>query len=347
MLTLFALCVKDHNETIYADYAATTPCHPKVVKKMEPYWGLPYGNANSKHAFGLKAKHAIQKAKTRIARLIKADPEEIVFTSGATEANHIAIRQLNKKTHIITSVIEHKSVLYACKNLDIRITYVPVKKDGRICLDTLEKSITADTGLVSIMWVNNETGIIQPIQEIAAICRKHNIPFHTDASQAVGKVDIDAHMVDAMSFTAHKIYGPQGVGALYVRKGLHIERSGTPPTALCIGFGAACKLMMQTPYPTEYYERFYKALQNYGVILNGDNKYRVPDVFNVRFQGKIPAEFIKNVAMSQGSACLKEPSYVLREMGLTEDEIAHSFRISLSRFVTEDEVDALTSVITS
>jgi len=191
------------------------------------------------------------------------------------------------------------------------------------------------------MWVNNETGIIQPVEEIAAICKEHGLIFHTDASQALGKVDINIKDIDAMSFTSHKIYGPQGIGALYVKNGLCVKRAGTLPTALCVGFGEACELLKQTHIPHAYYRQSHQALKNYGVVFNGDPAHRVPDIFNVRFMQKIPHVFIQKVAISQGSACLKEWSYVLKEMGLNEDEIAHSFRISLSRFITQREIKEL------
>jgi len=359
MLFLFSLCLTHHKEIIYADHAATTPCHPSIIKRMKPYWTLPYANAHSKHAFGLKAKKAIQQAQQHIAHLIQASPCEIIFTSGATEANYLALTGLIKasqKKHIITSVIEHKSILDVCKKLEkegYSVTYIPVKKDGRICMDTLKKSITKDTGLISIMWVNNETGIIQPIDEIIDVCQRYKILFHTDASQALCRIPVHVQHIDAMSITAHKIYGPQGIGALYLKKNtpfaspysFDTPRPGTLPTALCVGFGAACAIIETIPLPHDLMKTLIQALKQYGVMFNGEETHRIPDIVNIRFHQKIPHHFLKKVALSQGAACLKKPSYVLKAMGLNDAEIAMSFRLSLGRFITKEQVEHLITLL--
>lgn len=352
----FGFCIKNHQQKIYLDYNATTPCDKRVVKKMQRYWFDSYGNANSYHRFGFKAKRAIEIAQEKIAKVIHAHPQDIVFTSGSTESNYIALKGLAnpKKNHIITCVTEHKSILNVCKKLEkegFEVTYLPVMKNGLIDLEVFRKAIKSNTGLVSIMWVNNEIGVIQPIKEISYICKEKGIIFHTDAAQALGKIDVDAHLVDCMSITAHKIYGPKGIGALYIKKGLRLVypygddmvRSGTLPTALCVGFGEACALLKIQDY-TLYTNMLLKAFLKYGAVVNGDLKHRVSGQLNVRFK-KVPMTFVKEVAVSQGAACLKEQSYVLKALGLNQDEISRSFRISMGRFTTEQEIKKIISYL--
>lgn len=369
---------------IYLDYQATTPCDPRVVKKMLPYFVEHFGNPHSRnHAYGWEAETAVEHAREQIAHLINADPREIIFTSGATESNNIAIKGVSdfykdKKNHIITCVTEHKCVLDSCRHLEdkgFKVTYLPVQANGIVNLNDLKNAITDQTILVSIMMVNNEIGVIQPIAEIGKICREHSIYFHTDAAQAAGKIPINVEEmnIDLLSISGHKIYGPKGIGALFVRRKPRVRlnaiitgggqergmRSGTLPTPLCVGLGEACAIA-QKEMKSEYerihilFKRLYTGLQQNldQVYLNGDQRQRIPGNLNVSFayvEGEGLMMGIKDLAVSSGSACTSaslEPSYVLRALGV-EEELAHtSLRIGIGRFTTEEEIDQAINSIT-
>lgn len=371
---------------IYLDYAATCPVDPRVVDKMVPYFGEVYGNAASRtHAFGWAAEEAVEQAREHIAGGCGAIAKEIAFTSGATESNNLAIKGVadynrEKGNHIITVVTEHKAVLDTAKHLErngFEVTYLEVDEEGLISLEALEAAITDQTTLVSVMFANNETGVVQPIAEIGAICRKHKVLFHTDAVQAFGKVpiDVDAMNIDLMSMSAHKIYGPKGVGALYVRRrkprvrlspqihgGGHERgnRSGTLNVPGIVGFGEAVRLAVEA-MPTEakrilemreyLRERFNSEIPH--AILNGSLEHRLPGTLNMSFayvEGESLLMGLKEIAISSGSACTSaslEPSYVLRAMGL-DDELAHSsLRITIGRFTTREELDYVAELIKS
>lgn len=368
---------------IYLDYQATTPCDPRVLKMMLPYFTEEFGNPHSRsHAYGWKAEEAVDQARAQVAAILGADPREVIFTSGATEANNLAIKGVahfykDQKNHIITCSTEHKCVLDSCRHLEqegFKVTYLPVKSNGIIDLDDLRKAITDQTVLVSIMAVNNEIGVIQPLAEIGKICREAGVFFHTDAAQAVGKIplDVNAMNIDLLSISGHKLYGPKGVGALYVRRKPRVRlqalingggqergmRSGTLSTPLCVGFGEACALA-QTEMTAESARlqalsaRFYKVIQDSleEVYLNGDAEQRIPGNLNISFahvEGEGLMMGIKELALSSGSACTSaslEPSYVLRALGV-EVEMAHtSLRIGFGRFTTEEEVDTAAEMI--
>ncbi len=371
---------------IYLDYAATCPVDPRVVDKMVPYFGEVYGNAASRtHAFGWAAEEAVENARETIASACGATAKEIAFTSGATESNNLAIKGVaeynrEKGNHIITVVTEHKAVLDTAKHLErsgFEVTYLGVDEEGLVSLEALEAAITDQTTLVSVMFANNETGVIQPIAEIGAICRKHKVLFHTDAVQAFGKVpiDVDAMNIDLMSMSAHKIYGPKGVGALYVRRrkprvrlapqihgGGHERgnRSGTLNVPGIVGFGEAVRLAVES-MPTEakrifeLREYLRERLDNEipHAILNGSLEHRLPGTLNMSFayvEGESLLMGLKEIAISSGSACTSaslEPSYVLRAMGL-DDELAHSsLRITIGRFTTREELDYVAELIKS
>lgn len=361
---------------IYLDYQSTTPCDPRVVEKMIPYFSHIFGNPHSRnHVFGWMAEEAVENARKEVALLIGADEREIIFTSGATESNNLAIKGLagfygDQKRHIITCVTEHKCVLESCRQLEqqgFEITYLPVQQNGLINLDELKEAIRPDTLLVSIMAVNNEIGVIQPIKEIGALCRENNVFFHTDAAQAAGKMPIDVNEmnIDLLSISGHKMYGPKGVGALFVRRKPRVRlnhllsgggqergmRSGTLSPALCVGLGEAARIArLQMP---QEYERLQK-LTNLmlteirsnldEVYLNGDEHSRIPGSLNLSFayvEGEGLMMGIKELAVSSGSACTSsslEPSYVLRALGV-EEELAHtSIRFGMGRFTTEEEI---------
>lgn len=368
---------------IYLDYQATTPCDPRVLKVMLPYFTEEFGNPHSRsHAYGWKAEEAVDQARQQVAAILAADPREVIFTSGATEANNLAIKGVahfykDKKNHIITCSTEHKCVLDSCRHLEqegFKITYLPVKANGIIDLEDLRGAITDQTVLVSIMAVNNEIGVIQPLAEIGKICRDAGVFFHTDAAQAVGKIplDVNAMNIDLLSLSGHKLYGPKGVGALYVRRKPRVRlqalingggqergmRSGTLSTPLCVGLGEACALA-QTEMATESARlkalsaRFYKVIQDSleEVYLNGDADQRIPGNLNISFahvEGEGLMMGIKELALSSGSACTSaslEPSYVLRALGV-EVEMAHtSLRIGFGRFTTEEDVDTAAKMI--
>lgn len=365
-------------QQIYLDYQATTPCDPQVVEAMLPYFTHHFGNPHSRnHPHGWVAEEAVEKARLQVANIIHADPREIVFTSGATESNNLALQGVlefykDKKNHIVTCLTEHKCILDTCRHLEqkgFKVTYLPVQQNGLVDLAQLEEAITDQTALVSIMAVHNEIGVIQPIKEIGAICRRKGVFFHTDAAQAIGKIPIDVEEmnIDLMSISAHKLYGPKGIGALYVRRKPRVRlsalihgggqergmRSGTLSPALCIGMGMACEIAQQDlPTESKYLlrlrDRFYNTImQNLShVYLNGDLHQRIPGNLNLSFayvEGEGLMMGIKELSVSSGSACTSEslePSYVLRALGVGE-ELAHtSLRIGFGRFTTEEEVDS-------
>ncbi|MBS1532675.1 MAG: IscS subfamily cysteine desulfurase [Bacteroidetes bacterium] len=365
------------NLPIYLDNNATTPMDPRVLEAMIPYFTQKFGNAASRnHPFGWIAEEAVDYAREQVAKLIGASEKEIIFTSGATEADNLAIKGVfemykDKGNHIITAVTEHKAVLDTCKHLEklgARVTYLPVKEDGLIDLAELEATMTPETILVSIMYGNNEIGVIQPVKEIAAIAHKHGALFMTDATQAVGKipVDVNADGIDLLACSAHKIYGPKGVGALYVRrKGPRVKvtaqmdggghergmRSGTLNVPGIVGFGKACELCMQE---MESEAKRLSALRDKlqtslleleESYVNGNQEHRLPHVANISFkyvEGEGLMMAMKDLAVSSGSACTSaslEPSYVLKSLGLSDDLAHSSIRYGLGRFTTEEEVD--------
>lgn len=362
---------------IYLDNNATTPIDPRVLEAMMPYFTTHFGNAASRsHSFGWSAEEAVDYAREQIATLIGANPKEIIFTSGATEADNLAIKGVfemyaAKGKHIITLNTEHKAVLDTCKHLEklgAEITYLSVQEDGLLDLAELEAAMRPDTILVSVMYGNNEIGVVQPIKEISAIAHKHGALFMTDGTQAVGKipVDVNADGIDLMAFSAHKMYGPKGVGALYVRrKGPRVKvtaqldggghergmRSGTLNVPGIVGFGKACevaRLDMESDTKRIIALRDKlesELLQVEEAYLNGSKEHRLPHVANISFkyvEGEGLMMGVKDIAVSSGSACTSaslEPSYVLKNLGL-DDELAHSsLRFGLSRFTTEEEVD--------
>ena len=367
------------SKQLYFDYQATTPMDPRALALMLPYFTEKFGNPHSKsHSYGWESEDAIEIARAQIAHLIKADPKEIIFTSGATESNNLAIKGIaefygDKKRHIVTLSTEHKCVLDTCRHLEqkgFEVTYLPVLQNGIVDLDLLKSSIRSDTMLVSIMAVNNEIGVIQPIQEIGQICRAHNVFFHTDAAQAFGKIslDVESMQIDLMSISAHKIYGPKGIGALYVRRKPRIRlnalingggqergmRSGTLPTPLCVGFGEAARLaaleMADENKRLESFKNYFWETLSTGlkdIYLNGDFNNRIPGNLNISFayvEGESLLMGLKDIALSSGSACTSsslEPSYVLRALGV-EEELAHtSLRFGFGRFTTLKEVEFL------
>lgn len=365
------------NLPIYLDNNATTPMDPRVLEAMIPYFTQKFGNAASRnHSFGWVAEEAVDYAREQVAKLIGASEKEIIFTSGATEGDNLAIKGVfemykDKGNHIITAVTEHKAVLDTCKHLEklgARITYLPVKEDGLIDLAELEAAMTPETILVSIMYGNNEIGVIQPIREISAIAHKHGALFMTDATQAVGKipVDVNADGIDLLACSAHKIYGPKGVGALYVRrKGPRVKvtaqmdggghergmRSGTLNVPGIVGFGKACELCQQEMESeakrlSAMRDRLQASLleleESY---VNGNQEHRLPHVANISFkyvEGEGLMMAMKDLAVSSGSACTSaslEPSYVLKSLGLSDDLAHSSIRFGLGRFTTDEDID--------
>jgi cysteine desulfurase len=362
---------------IYLDNNATTPVDPRVLQEMLPYFTEVFGNSASRnHSFGWKAEEAVDYAREQVANLIGASEKEIIFTSGATESNNLAIKGVfemyaDKGNHIITCVTEHKAVLDTCKHLEklgAEITYLPVSLDGLLDLELLEAAMKPSTILVSVMFANNEIGVIQPIKEIAAIAHKHGALFHTDATQAVGKVntDVNEFHIDLLSMSAHKMYGPKGIGALYVRRknprvkvtaqidgGGHERgmRSGTLNVPGIVGFGKACEIArLEMNQDAARLSKLRDKLENALLKLeesyvNGNKEHRLPHVTNISFkyvEGEGLMMGVKDIAVSSGSACTSaslEPSYVLKSLGL-DDDLAHSsLRFGLSRFTTEEEVD--------
>ncbi len=370
---------------IYMDYQASTPCDPRVLERMLPFFCSIYGNPHSRnHMYGWLAEEAIELARHQIAELINADEREIIFTSGATESNNLAIKGVasfygDQRRHIVTCVTEHKCVLESCRALEqqgFQITYLPVQQNGIIDLNHLEASLCDDTLLVSIMTVNNEIGVIQPIAEIGRMCRARGIFFHTDAAQAAGKIplDVQAMNIDMMSLSAHKMYGPKGVGALYVRRKPRVRlnalisgggqergmRSGTLPTPLCVGFGEAAfiaknEMVEESKRVHVLTDRILSGIRAKlpEVYLNGDEVQRAPGNLNLSFayvEGEGLMMGIKELSVSSGSACTSaslEPSYVLRAIGVTEDLAHTSIRFGIGRFTTAAEVDTAVDKIVS
>ncbi|MBN9095552.1 IscS subfamily cysteine desulfurase [Pandoraea pnomenusa] len=363
---------------IYMDYSATTPVDPRVVERMVPYLAVNFGNpASRSHSYGWAAEAAVETAREDVAALLGADPREIVWTSGATEGNNLAIKGAanfysGKGKHLITVKTEHKAVLDTMRELErqgFEVTYLDMQADGLITVDMLRDALRPDTILVSVMMVNNEIGVIQPIAEIGELCRERGIVFHCDAVQAAGKIPIDLQSlkVDLMTVTAHKVYGPKGIGALYVRRKPRIRieaqihggghergmRSGTLPTHQIVGMGEAFRLARlelasEAARVGALRDRLLAGLKAMDeVYVNGDLTHRVPHNLNVSFnfvEGESLIMGIKGVAVSSGSACTSaslEPSFVLRALGRS-DELAHSsIRFTLGRFSTEAEVDSV------
>ena len=361
---------------IYLDYGATTPCDPRVVDAMIPWLREHFGNpASRSHAWGWEAEAAVEKARGEVADLIGADPREIVWTSGATESNNLAIKGAaqfykTRGKHLITVKTEHKAVLDPCRELERQgfdVTYLDVQQDGLLDFELLKAAIRPDTILISVMFVNNEIGVIQDIPAIGALCREKGIIFHVDAAQATGKLEIDLKSlpVDLMSLASHKTYGPKGIGALYVRRKPRVRleaqmhggghergmRSGTLPTHQCVGMGEAFRLArlemaQDTAKALALHQRLLSGLKDVEeVFLNGHASQRVPHNLNMSFnyvEGESLIMGIKGLAVSSGSACTSaslEPSYVLRALGRS-DELAHSsLRMTIGRFTTEEEID--------
>lgn len=369
---------------VYLDYAATTPVDKRVAEKMIPYLTETFGNpASSSHAFGWAAEEAVEKARADIAALINADAKEIVFTSGATESDNLAIKGAahfyqSKGKHLITVKTEHKAVLDTMRELErqgFEVTYLGVQENGLIDLDELKAAIRPDTILISVMWVNNEIGVVQDIPAIGEICRERKIVFHVDAAQACGKVpvDVEAAKIDLLSMSGHKVYGPKGIGALYVRRKPRVRleaqmhggghergfRSGTLPTHQIVGMGEAFRIAKEElEQDMAHYRKlrdiFLKGIEGIEeVYINGDLEHRAPNNLNVSFnfvEGESLIMAVKELAVSSGSACTSaslEPSYVLRALG-RNDELAHSsLRITFGRMTTEEEVQFAAELIKS
>ena len=369
--------IRRNDQPIYLDYQATTPLDPRVLEAMMPYFTYKFGNAHSRsHSYGWEAEEGVEKARAQVAKLIGADEKEVIYTSGATESNNLAIKGVadfykDRRNHVVTTVTEHKCVLDTCRHLEqegFTVTYLPVQQNGLVDLDVLRAAVTDKTVVVSIMAVNNEIGVIQPLAEIGKICREKGAFFHTDAAQAAGKIplDVEAMNIDLMSISGHKIYGPKGIGALYVRRKPRVRlaamihgggqergfRSGTLPTPLCVGLGEAAEICMkemdaEAVRLTKLRDRMLKGLNAKlpEIYVNGDLEHRIPGNLNISFahvEGESLMMGIKNLSVSSCSACTSaslEPSYVLRALGV-EEEMAHtSLRIGLGRFTTEHEVD--------
>ncbi|MBI3680913.1 MAG: IscS subfamily cysteine desulfurase [Acidobacteria bacterium] len=370
---------------IYMDYHATTPMDPRVLEAMAPYFTSRFGNAASRnHSFGWEAEEAVEKARRQVADLIGASAKEIVWTSGATESNNLALKGVaemyaERGNHIITAATEHKAVLDTCKRLEkhgCRISYLPVTASGLIDLDMLRESITDKTILISIMYANNEIGVLQPIGEIGRIAREKGVLFHVDAVQAVGKIPVNvlADNIDILSISAHKLYGPKGVGALYVRRknprvqltaqmdgGGHERgmRSGTLNVPGIVGLGEACAICQkEMPEESARLGRLRDKLRDslFGgldeVYINGAMDHRLPHNLNISFafvEGESLLMGINDVAVSSGSACTSatlEPSYVLKALGAGDDLAHSSIRFGLGRFTTEEEVDYVSGKVT-
>lgn len=362
---------------IYLDNNATTPCDPRVVEAMLPYFTNQFGNAASRsHSFGWAAEEAVEMAREQVARLIGAEPKEMVFTSGATEADNLAIKGMfemyaGKGNHLITVKTEHNAVLDTCKHIERlggETTYLDVKADGLVDLKELGNAIKPTTILIAVMYANNETGVTQHIKQISAISKKHNIIFFSDAVQAIGKIPVNVleDGIDLMAITAHKIYGPKGIGALYVRRknprikltaqmdgGGHEKgmRSGTLNVPAIVGFGKACELARlemekESQQINHLRNKLEAALLDVGATINGNTQHRLPGVANLSFSN-IEAEGLmmrlnKYIAASSGSACTSaslEPSHVLKAMGLSDEQAFSTVRFGLGRFTKDDEID--------
>ncbi|MBF0214264.1 MAG: IscS subfamily cysteine desulfurase [Magnetococcales bacterium] len=371
------------NKPIYMDYQATTPVDPRVMEAMLPWFVEKFGNpASRSHAYGWEADEAISLARKQVASIIKADPREIVFTSGATESDNLAIWGVaqfyrDKGNHIITPTTEHKAVLDTCRHLEaegFEVTYLPVQTNGLVDLKSLEDAITPQTTLVSIMAVNNEMGVIQPLEAIGRLCRQKKVFFHCDAAQGVGKIpiDVNAMNIDLLSISGHKLYGPKGIGALYVRRQPRVRlkaimhggghergmRSGTLPTPLLVGLGEACRISEEEMAQENTRLLALRERLRHGIMsqlthvsLNGDPEARVAGNLNISFgyvEGESLMMAIKEVAVSSGSACTSaslEPSYVLRAMGVNEEMAHTSIRFGIGRFTTEAEVDHVIRIV--
>jgi len=368
---------------LYLDMQATTPVDPRVLDVMMPLLTENFGNPHSKsHMYGWEAMEIVEDARQKVANLIGADQKDIVFTSGATESNNLAIKGVarfykDKKRHLITNVTEHKCVLDSCRVLEqegFRVTYLPVEKNGLVNVNRLEEAITEETSLVSIMSVSNEIGVVQPLEAIGEVCRRHKVFFHTDAAQAVGKIplNVDKMNIDLMSISGHKIYGPKGIGALYVRRKPRVRlepiisgggqerglRSGTLPSPLIAGFGEACRIAQEEmerdrQHVTKLFHRLLDGVKKRipEIYVNGDLQARYHGNLNISFayvEGESLMMGIKEIACSSGSACTSaslEPSYVLRALGV-DDELAHtSIRFGIGRFTTEREIDYTIEIV--
>ncbi len=362
----------------YLDNNATTPTDPRVVNEMLPYFSEKFGNASSRnHAYGWEAKEAVDHAREQVAELIGANPSEIIFTSGATESNNLALKGLlNEGDYFITCTTEHKAILdpaesLAAKGIDVKI--LPVQSDGLLEINAFKKVISEHTRLVSIMMANNETGCIQPIKELSTITHSYQGLFHSDATQAVGKilVDVSELGIDLMSFSSHKMYGPKGIGALYIRKGTRVGsliegggheqgiRSGTLNVPAIVGFGKACELCKQemreeTSKVKNLRDKLEQSLLSIeGTQLNGGIENRLPNVTNIAFSGVDGERLLlslNGLAVSQGSACTSavvEPSHVLKAMGIPDHLANSSLRFSLGRFTTEEEIDFAIEKVTA
>ncbi len=376
---------KERARPIYLDYQATAPTDPRVLDAMLPFFKEKFGNPHSiHHSLGQEAEEAVEEARAQMAGLIGADPREIVFTSGATESNNLAIKgaarflKENKgKSHIITVASEHKCVLECCRKLEregFTLTILPVERDGLIDLAKLEEAITQQTALVSVMAANNEIGVLQPSAEIGAICRRRDVLFHSDAAQAVGKIPFDVQElgVDLVSISGHKAYGPMGIGALYVRRRPRVRliaemdgggqerglRSGTLPAPLCVGIGEACRIAAEEMEEeavrlTALRENLYQIVVGSldGVVLNGHREARLAGNLNLSFLGVDAEELIKAVpqlALSTGSACTSasvEPSYVLSALGVDDEVARGGLRIGIGRQTTTEEVSEAATIL--
>lgn len=363
---------------VYLDHNATTPCDPRVVEAMLPYFTKQFGNAASRHhAFGWQAEEAVNAARGQVANLIGAEPSEIIFASGATEAANLAIKgafetYAVKGNHIVTCAIEHKAVLDSCKHLErlgAEVTYLPVNGSGLIDPEELEASIRPSTILICIMYANNEIGTVQPVQEISRIARKHNVIFFTDATQAVGKIPVNVNNdgIDLLALSAHKMYGPKGAGALYVRrKGPRVKliaqmdggghergiRSGTLNVPGIVGLGKACQICLnemqkEAVRTARFRDKLESGLLRLdGTYVNGDTEHRLPHTTNLCFNHVASEGLLialgKEIALSSGSACTSgslEPSYVLKALGLSDGQAHSSLRFGVGRFTTEEEID--------
>jgi cysteine desulfurase len=369
---------------IYLDHNATTPCDPRVVEAMLPYFTERFGNASShNHVFGWEAAEAVKFSREQVAKLIGAEPGEIIFTSGATEADNLALKGVfetyaSKGNHIITCNIEHRAVLDPCKHLEklgADVTYLAVRDDGLVDIKELEAAFKPTTVLVAIMYANNEIGVVMPIQEISSVARKRGVLVFSDATQAVGKIPVDVNKdgIDVMAFNAHKIYGPKGIGALYVRRknprvkltaqidgGGHEKaiRSGTLNVPGIVGFGKACEIAMnEMSHDAERTNRLRDRLEKEllrieEVSVNGSKDHRLPHVTNMSFRGAEAENLMmvlsKDVGVSSGSACMSasmEPSYVLKALGLSDEMARSSLRFSLGRNTTEEEIDHTIKIV--
>ncbi|MBL8687189.1 MAG: aminotransferase class V-fold PLP-dependent enzyme [Alphaproteobacteria bacterium] len=365
------------SQVIYLDYQASTPTDPRVLQQMLPWFSVDFANPHAiDHQPGQRANQAVEQARQQVAALIGAEPREIIFTSGATESNNLAIlggmRFLHpQKNHLITVATEHKCVLESAKQLEkegIEVTFLPVQRDGLLDLALLEKSFRPTTGMVSVMMVNNEIGVIQPVEQIGQLCHQHGILYHCDAAQAAGKITINVQRIQAalLSISGHKLYGPKGIGALYVRHRPRVRlqplfygggqergfRSGTLPTPLCVGLGAACAIAVQdmakdVAFVQKLQKKLWEGLHNLfpDIRLNGHDQHRYPGNLNICFPSRVGQKLLQQLpglAISSGSACSSsdiEPSYVLRAIGLDKDLAQTALRISFGRFSTEMDVD--------